>query len=161
MHAIFAGEGSERALILEEARASGILDRVHVLGFRDDIPDLLGASDLLVHAALVEGFGYAVAEAMMAGIPTVASRVSSLPEIVDDGVTGILVPPDDVDALARAIDAYAGDPERRRRDGAAGRARARAEFDLERRTDELETIFDQEIRRTSSPPSSAGTRPGR
>jgi glycosyltransferase involved in cell wall biosynthesis len=160
-HAIFAGEGPERERIVEEARAAGIDGRVHVLGFRDDVPDLLGASDLLVHVAHVEGFGYAIAEAMMAGIPTVASRVSSIPEIVEDGVTGILVPPDDADALARAIDAYARDPERRRRDGAAGRARAHAEFDLERRTDELEAIFDQEIRRTSSPPRSAGTRSGR
>jgi glycosyltransferase involved in cell wall biosynthesis len=149
-HAIFAGDGPERSSILEKARALGIEDRIHVLGFREDVPDLLGASDFLVHAARVEGFGYAVAEAMMAGLPVVAARVSSIPEIVDDGVTGVLVPPDDDEALARAIGSYASDPARRKREGNAGRARALAHFDLERRTDELESIFEDEIRRSSS-----------
>ncbi len=151
-HAIFAGDGPERPRILDEARALGIGDRIHVLGFRDDVPHLLGACDLLVHVARVEGFGYAVAEAMMAGLPVVAARVSSLPEIVDDGVTGLLVSPDDDAALARAIDLYARDPERRARDGAAGRRKAITHFELERRTDELESIFEEEIRRSSSRP---------
>jgi glycosyltransferase involved in cell wall biosynthesis len=150
IHAIFAGDGPERPRLLEEARARGIGERIHVLGFRDDVPDLLRACDLLVHVARVEGFGYAVAEAMMAGLPVVAADVSSLPEIVEDGVTGLLVPPDDDAALARAIGVYARDPARRIKDGVAGRQRAMTHFELEQRTDELESIFADEIRRSSS-----------
>jgi len=147
---LFAGEGPERAAVERRARELGLPDRVHLLGFRDDVPDLLAACDVLVHPSRVEGFGYAVAEAMAAGRPVVATAASSLPEIVADGRTGILFPPDDADALADALAVYLGDPGRRARDGQRGRERVLAEFSRERRLDELESLLEAEIARAAS-----------
>jgi glycosyltransferase involved in cell wall biosynthesis len=150
LHVLLAGEGREREPLARRADELGIAPRVRFLGFRRDVPDLLAASDLLVHPARVEGFGYAVVEAMAAGLPVVATNASSLPELVDPGVTGLLVPPGDREALERAVASYLGDPELRRRAGRAGRERARREFSLERRLEELERILEEEIREARS-----------
>jgi glycosyltransferase involved in cell wall biosynthesis len=149
--ALLVGEGPLRHELQREAARAGLSDHLRLLGFRNDIPDLLHAGDVLVHTARVEGFGYVIAEAMAAALPVVATRSSSIPEIVDDGKTGILFDPEDHAALLSAIETYAADPVRRRRDGSAGLLRARAEFDLQRRLDELEAIFELEIRGTSRP----------
>jgi glycosyltransferase involved in cell wall biosynthesis len=146
---LFVGEGPERERLAALASENGIADRVRLLGFRRDVPDLLGAADLLVHPARVEGFGYAVAEGMAAGLPVVATNASSLPEIVEDGHTGLLFPLDDAGALEAAVRTYLRDPERRRRDGEAGRERIRREFSRERRLDELEELLQDEIRRAT------------
>jgi glycosyltransferase involved in cell wall biosynthesis len=124
---------------------AGLGSFLHILGFRDDVPDLLSACDIFVHTARVEGFGYAVAEAMAAGLPVVATRCSSIPEIVEDSKTGILVDPEDHAALVGAIETYVANPARRRRDGDAGRARVHAEFDLDKRLQELEEVFELEV----------------
>ena len=122
VQALLVGDGALREVLQQEAARAGVSAHLHLLGFRDDIPDLLHASDLLVHTARVEGFGYVIAEAMAAGLPVVATRCSSIPEIVEDSRTGILVDPEDHAALVSAIETYAADPERRRRDGDAGRS---------------------------------------
>lgn len=142
---LFAGEGAERPRLQRRAEELGLADRVRWLGFRTDVPDLLAAADLLVHAARVEGFGYAVAEAMAAGLPVVATNASSLPEIVVDGETGLLFPPGDADALAAAIEIYLTTPARGARDGARGRGRVHAEFSRSRRLEELEALLREEI----------------
>ena len=144
---LFAGDGAERESLQAGIAAAGLTGRARLLGFREDVPDLLAASDVLVHASRVEGFGYAVAEAMAAGLPVVATDASSLPEIVADGETGILFPPDDEVRLAEALAVYLRDGERRRRDGECGRARVHREFSRERREDELETLLREEIAR--------------
>jgi glycosyltransferase involved in cell wall biosynthesis len=141
---VVAGDGAERESLVRRASAPDLAGRVRFLGFRDDVPDLLGAADLLVHPSRVEGFGYAVAEAMAAGLPVVATDASSLPEIVTPG-TGILFEPENAESLAAAISAYARDPVRRAEDGARGRERVRAEFSRERRNRELEDILAESI----------------
>jgi len=138
---LIAGEGKEEPRLRAQAAASGLEEAVSFLGFRRDVPDLLAAADVLVHPARVEGFGYAVAEAMAAGLPVVATDASSLPELVDAGRTGVLFPPEDAGALAEAVAAYLADPELRARHGAAGREKAEREFSLERRLEELEEIL--------------------
>lgn len=148
-HVLIVGQGREEESWRELARTLGVADRVHFLGFRRDIPDLLAASDVLVHPARVEGFGYAVAEAMAAGLPVVATNASSLPELVDDGRTGRLFPPDDEPALAEALLPYLRDPALRRQHGAEGRERARREFPLEKRLAELEALLEEEIASTT------------
>ena len=90
---------------------------------------MLRRADVLVHPARWEGFGLAVLEAMLCGLPVVATRVSSIPEIVVDGETGLLVPPDDPSALGAALQRVLADPGGL---GAAGRERARTEFSVER-----------------------------
>jgi glycosyltransferase involved in cell wall biosynthesis len=149
------GEGEERGALLDQARARGVSDRVHLLGFRADVPDLLAAADLMVHPALVEGFGYAVAEGMASRLPVVASNASSLPEIVDDGSTGFLVDPHDEAALDRAVRTLLGDPELRRRFGEAGRASVARRFGATSRLDDLERLFAEELRARGGRPASS------
>jgi glycosyltransferase involved in cell wall biosynthesis len=92
---------------------------------------------VFVHPARWEGFGLAVLEAMLAGLPVVASNVSSLPELVLDGETGVLVAPDDPGALARGITQALDRPEL----GELGLARARSEFSVGRMTDRTAALY--------------------
>jgi glycosyltransferase involved in cell wall biosynthesis len=90
----------------------------------DEMPPRYHDATVAVMPSLEEGFGLPLAEAMAAGLPTVATRVGGMPEIVVEGETGLLVPPADADALAAAIVRVLADPELARRLGNAGRARA-------------------------------------
>ena len=96
------GEGPERARLEELARELGVFDRVLMPGRVGDIAALYRRCDLVVHPARWEGFGLAMLEGMLAGRPIVAAHAGSAPELVADGMTGLLFPPDDAEALARA-----------------------------------------------------------
>ena len=125
---VVLGEGPERPALETLARELGVEGRVFLPGRVPDVAAWLRRATLLVHPARWEGFGLGVLEAMLAGLPVVASDVSSLPELVVDGETGILVRPDDPAALAagigRALDAPAARRGRpcARRDGVLRRA---------------------------------------
>lgn len=126
-----AGEGALRESLLAEHRTLGLGDRVRFLGFRDDVVPLLRSADLFVLSSYLEGLGTSVLDAMAAGLPVVATEVGGVPEIVRHETTGLLVPPRDPDALARAMALLAADPELRARMGARGREFAR-EFGADR-----------------------------
>jgi starch synthase len=92
----------------------------------------MGQADIFVHPAIwQEAFGLTITEAMASGCATVASRVGGIPEIIDDGVSGLLFPAGDVEALATALRLLLTDPVRRHRLGEAGRDRVRERFTLE------------------------------
>jgi glycosyltransferase involved in cell wall biosynthesis len=126
----FFGRGPLAASLRGEAWALGIGDRVVQAGFRDDMERLLGALDAVVHPATAEGLGVGVLEAAAAGRPIVASAVGGIPEIVRDGETGLLVPPRDSDALARAVLRLLGDSGLAQRMGEAARARVAQHFSV-------------------------------
>jgi glycosyltransferase involved in cell wall biosynthesis len=128
---LLVGEGPLRASLEAELEARGLTDRVRLLGTRDDVPQLLGASDLLVHPSLEEGFSNALLEGMAAGLPVVATSVGGNPEAIVEGRTGYLVPPRDSDALADAIRRVFRMPDGGRQLGQAGRARVLEQFQLE------------------------------
>ncbi|MCX5767571.1 MAG: glycosyltransferase [Gemmatimonadetes bacterium] len=134
VHAIIAGAPlfGEHAFADElRARAArlGVMDRVHFTGFRDDVPALLTAADVVVHAStLPEPFGRVVVEGMLAHRPVVASNAGGVPELIVDGESGVLVPPGDAAALAAAIAALRDDAPRAARIAAAGARRARTLF---------------------------------
>ncbi len=111
--------------LCEELR---LTETVRFLGVRRDVPHLLAQADGFALASRWEGFGLVFLEAMAAAKPVVATNVSAIPEVVDDGVTGLLVPPDDPAALAEALLALVRDPALARRLGEAGRERARTRF---------------------------------
>ncbi len=121
-------------------------DGVHLLGRVGDPAAWYRRAELLVHPARWEGFGLAMLEAMLAALPVVATRVSSIPEIVVEGETGLLVAPDDPDALAVAVDRLLADDALRAAYGEAGLRRARADFSVERMARQTLKVYEQALR---------------
>jgi glycosyltransferase involved in cell wall biosynthesis len=125
------GDGPHLAALDALGRALGVSPRVELLGLRDDVPEILRGADACVHPTLAEGFGNAVAEAMASGLPVIATRAGGIPELVEAGISGLLVPPGDEDALAAAMARVAADPELRARLGEHARRRVLARFTVE------------------------------
>ncbi len=124
------GDGPLRDALTKQAASLGVLARLRFAGWagREEMPDLLRRADLFVFPSRDEGMPNAVLEAMAAGLPVVATRISGNEEVVADGETGLLVPPDDPDALAGALAGFLADAALRRRMGAAGRERVCREY---------------------------------
>jgi glycosyltransferase involved in cell wall biosynthesis len=129
-------EAETRAL----AASLGITDAVALPG-RTEIRDWLERADVFVHTSRWEGFGIVLLEAMLAGLPIVATAVSAVPEVVEDGETGALVPAGDVEGVARELGALLADPGLRRRLGEAGRERARTEFSVARMAERTLEVY--------------------
>jgi glycosyltransferase involved in cell wall biosynthesis len=141
VHVVIAGEGGERDG-LEQLRAQlGLRGSVHLVGARDDVPDLLAAFDVGVCCSDSEGGPLSVMEYMAAGLPVVASDVGGLPELVHDGDTGILVPPRDPGALAAAVAGLLADRGRREELGASARELVRTEYGIDRWVERLEALY--------------------
>jgi glycosyltransferase involved in cell wall biosynthesis len=125
-----------------EIDALGLADRVHILGARRDVPELLRACDVFVFPSLYEGLGIALIEAMAAGCACVTTDTGPLPEVVRDGVDGLLVPPADHGALARAVASLLSDPARRAALGRAATASALERFQPQQAADRLAEIYE-------------------
>jgi glycosyltransferase involved in cell wall biosynthesis len=126
------------------ARTLGLDSRVVFAGFREDVPDLLREVAVSVLPSLGgEGLPNVVLEAMAAGVPVVATRVGGTPELIEDGIQGLLVPPRDPGALALAIGSLLAEPRRRRSMGQAGRERAGKEFSIEAGVHATETLYER------------------
>jgi glycosyltransferase involved in cell wall biosynthesis len=126
---------------------SGIGDRFRFLGFTPDVRPAVADLDLLVLPSLQEPFGRSVIESMALGVPVVASDVGGIPEIIEDGVSGVLVPPGDDRALADAIRRLLDDDELRGRISAAGLRSVRERFDVARLTRSIEQQLDEAVGR--------------
>jgi glycosyltransferase involved in cell wall biosynthesis len=107
---------------------AGLGDRLRLLGYRTDVPAILAASDIFVLPSHFEGLPMSIIEAMLCGLPVVATNIRGSRELVVDGETGLLVPPAAVPALARALQTFARDPALRERAGRAALLRARTEY---------------------------------
>ena len=142
-HLVVLGEGPQRAEL--ERLAQELEVPVYLPGRVPDVAAWLRRADVLVHPARWEGFGLALLEAMLASRPVVATRVSSIPEIVVDGETGLLVPPDDPAALASALNRVLADPAGY---GERGRARASAKFSVARMADRTVGVYETALQRT-------------
>jgi glycosyltransferase involved in cell wall biosynthesis len=116
---------------------------VHRLGFRDDMHNVLAAFDIFVMPSHFEGFGIVLVEAMATGAAVIASAASNLPELVQDGVEGLLVPVRDAAALAAAIISLCSDRELRETMARAARERARRDFSLDRMLGEYEALLQE------------------
>jgi glycosyltransferase involved in cell wall biosynthesis len=148
---LIVGEGPWRSRLAAEARGLGVEGTVTFTGWRRDVSAILAAATVCVHPSLWEGFGLVLLEAMAAGVPVVASRVSSIPEIVLDGHTGYLVPPLDGTALAERILGLLADPARCRQMGEAGRRRVLETFNAERMVRATEAVYDELLAPATEP----------
>jgi len=144
------GEDEEANVILDRIEKAGLGDRMILTGYRDDVPDLLGAMDLFLFPTHSEAFGLVIVEAMAMGVPVVSADCDGVPDIVEDGRTGLLVSPTDVEGLTAAVADLLGDRGKRRDLGQAGRERAQALFSEEKMCGELEDLYRRLMARYQS-----------
>jgi glycosyltransferase involved in cell wall biosynthesis len=129
---LVVGKGPLEAPMRAFAKEHGLTESIRFLGWRSDVPRVLAAVDVLSLASLWEAFGLVFAEAGLARVPVAATRVEGIPEVVRDGETGLLVPPEDAGALADAILALLRDRDLAARMGTAGHDYVRAHFGADR-----------------------------
>ena len=153
-----AGSGPERSALETLAGDLGIAARVHLLGHRDDIDDLLAATDIYAMPSLWEGLPLALLEAMAAGRPIVASATSGIPEAVDSEIDGLLTTPGELNELTMAIERLRTNAGLRHDLGERALRRARAEFSIDAMATAYEQIYLQAAKRL---PSRSGAREGR
>jgi glycosyltransferase involved in cell wall biosynthesis len=141
------GDGELRETVQHQVRALGIESRVRFLGVRSDIPDLLRAADVFVFPSRWEGNPLSVMEAMAAGLPVVATAVGGVPELVEDGASGILVPNEDLHGLVAAMQRMAQNPDLREQMGHAARCRAVERFDIRQTVRAYEALYEEILQR--------------
>jgi glycosyltransferase involved in cell wall biosynthesis len=135
------GRGPLEAAIRRRIETLGIAGRARLVGYRDDFVELLPGLDLLVHPAQREGMGSVVLEALACGVPVIASRVGGIVDVIEDGVHGVLVSPEEPRLLGRAISAMIADAGTRRSLAQAGRQRVREHFSVESMTTEYKALY--------------------
>lgn len=136
------GDGPLREQARQLLRSADAENLAWLPGARDDVPEVLRAMDLFVLPSLREGISNTILEAMACGRPVVATAVGGNPELVVEGVTGMLVPPADATALAAALKVYCTDLERCRTHGEAGRSRVLQSFSLSNMVDRYLAVYD-------------------
>lgn len=140
------GRGPLEQRLERELVERGLADRVALTGFRSDLDELLPGLDVLAHPADREGLGLALVEAASAGVPAVACSVGGVPDVVVDGVTGVLVPRDEASAFGRALGDLLASADERRRLGAAARRHAERCFDSVRLGTEHLSLYARVLR---------------
>jgi glycosyltransferase involved in cell wall biosynthesis len=137
-----AGIGPLAARLEQEARMLGIGKRVNFLGFVEDMQSRYAASDLVIQSSFTEGLPNVVLEAGFAGVPIVATDVGGTNEIIEHGVSGWLVRPQSVDALAEGIRSFLQDPDSFHAMAVVARAKIEREFSFDVRTAEQVRIYE-------------------
>lgn len=141
VHLVIVGDGDQRGDLEAQSQALAVGERVHFLGWRTDIPQVMAALDVLLMPSLREGFGLAMLEAMAQQVAIIGSAASAIPEVVADGETGLLVSPRDPDALAGALARLLEDAPLRQHMGLLGRDRLETRFSAERMVAETLTLY--------------------
>jgi glycosyltransferase involved in cell wall biosynthesis len=143
LHLIVVGDGELRGDLQSRAVSLGIAGRVHFLGARRDLGNILAASDIFAMPSYWEGLPLSMVLAMGAGLPVVASRVAGIPEVVNDGVNGLLVDAGDSTQLARALGTLVNDGELRSRLGAAARTFVLPRFGIDGYVASIAALYDR------------------
>jgi len=141
VHFVFVGRGELMSGLDERIQELGIQNHVLLTGFRSDSEALMKRFDIFCLPSLSEGLSSAILVAMASRLPVIATQVGGIPELVIDGETGIVVPPNDPDQLAEALCKLLGSYELRQRMGQAGRQRIEESFTLERKLQETEKLY--------------------
>jgi len=140
---LIVGDGEYRERLENQVKQLNLDENVIFTGNRKDIPEILASIDLFVLSSVSEGFGRAAAEAMACGKPVVATKAGGLSEVVEDGITGILVPPKNSIALAEAIIKLLKDKKKAENMGIAGRKRVEKLFSIERNMKSIEELYEK------------------
>lgn len=138
---IVIGDGPERDALDRQGRQAGLGDRLFFLGWRRDMEQVYPDLDVVVLSSLNEGTPVSIIEAMAAGRPVVATRVGGVPDVIEDGVTGLLVPPEDPEAIATAVVRLLRAPDQRRRIGMTAQASAVRRFTATRMVRDMDTLY--------------------
>ncbi len=139
---VIFGEGYLNNQLRAQAASLGLGDAVQFAGYRDDLDTYIGCFDLFAHPASAEGLGVAALKAQAAGVPVVGCVAGGLPEAVEHGVTGLLVAPEDADALREAIATLIDDDDLRERMGRAGRERMQNAFSIDTMADRHVAVYE-------------------
>lgn len=141
LHVVIVGDGAEFGRLQAMIAGLGLAHRIHMLGFRKDVNNILRSCDLFVLPTHQEALGQAFIEAMAVGLPVIGTRVDGVPELIDDGVNGLLVPAKDVEALRDAIARLVDDATLRQRFGAAGLVKTDGQFTVENMANETVDFY--------------------
>lgn len=140
-HFVFAGDGPQMDNLRVRIAAEGLSGHVHLLGLRRDVTNVLESLDIFVLPTHQEALGTAFIEAAAMGVPAIGSNIDGVPEVVQHGETGLLVPAQDGSALAEAILALLDDPQRRQRMGATASEFVRRQFSREKMAEGMEALY--------------------
>lgn len=137
------GDGPARAALEARAAELGLTDSLRFTGYlsQEEVAEELSRADLFALPSFAEGVPVVLMEAMASGLPVVTTRIAGIPELVEDGVSGRIVAPGDVDAFAGAMAGLLAEPETARRMGEVGQAKVRAEFDVAKEAGKLAALF--------------------
>lgn len=155
VHLVVLGRGALHDRLLADAQALGIRDRVHLLGHREDVPRWVASLDVFVLPSLSEGLPLSLLEAMATGRPSVVTAVGGVSEVIEDGVTGFIVPPASPGALAEKTLMLLRDSVLSARIGSAAQARVREHFSTERMTRNYRRMYRMLLHRDQRPREAA------
>lgn len=139
---VIVGDGPLMSMLREEARIAGVEGSVWLPGRRDDVARLMAGFDVFVLPSLTEGVSNTILEAMASGVAVIASNAGGNPEIVENGRTGALVPPQEPESLAEALLEYVRSPGMLRQHGIAARASAERRFSMKQMVDSYMQVYD-------------------
>jgi len=140
---LIAGEGELEENIKDFILRNNLKDSVRLLGFREDINNIMRTIDLLILPSLWEGFGIVLIEAMAAGKPCITTQISSMPEIVENNISGIVVQPEDSSSIAQACIKILSDKELGNKMGVEGKRIVKEKFSIEKMINNYEDIFNK------------------
>lgn len=143
LYLLLVGGGTLEPVVRRQVEQLQLVERVRFLGVRADVPDILNASDIFALSSKWEGNPMSVQEAMASGLPVVSTNVGGVSELVQEGVTGLLVPPDDPDAFAHALQTLIHQPERRCQMGQQARRHACQHFDIRHTVQQYEMLYER------------------
>jgi glycosyltransferase involved in cell wall biosynthesis len=144
-HLVLVGEGDLRADLEEQSRKLNLAGKVHFLGLRSDIPDVLGAMDVFVLSSDYEGNPLSVLEAMASGLPVVSTGAGGVPNLFEAGKEGFLVAPGDLHGLAKSMNSLLKYEAARQSMGAAAASRARKNYDVENMIRAYEEVYEDQL----------------
>jgi glycosyltransferase involved in cell wall biosynthesis len=144
---LFVGDGPGRNRVEQEIKKAQLEAQILMTGYREDIPAILSFTDLGIISSVAEGVPQFLFQIMAMGKPVIATEVGGIPEIVTSGVNGVLIPPEDPAALAKAMIQTLGDPESARRLGEGGRRLVEQEYTVEKMAEKVYRVYQQVYQR--------------